>query len=348
MMTKEGCCCCKHHNLSSVTSCCSIILILLHCAITFVRLDSAHVVRRVHVVFVCLGQNLSTILSAGANSIMEDDSRSELTLAAMQGQVDVVQELLTNGARVGPYALSRAADGGHITVVRLLLDAGADANGVCCHDCNETALHSAAACRSAEVLRMLLAAGADVSAVTCNEQTPLHIAAFYGCPENISVLLSARANVNARDSGQRTPLHQAAHALHVENVSVSVLLSAGADVNAVDSNGNTPLHNAAFHGYIGAAKTLIANGAVAWRTNGRGETPADVFGRRPWTEADAATFNSLASQVKYQYHSRHHCLFTMFLLCLFLLCQICQRTFVGFIFGYRYLPLNCNTNTEQR
>ncbi|XP_049843452.1 ankyrin repeat domain-containing protein 17-like [Schistocerca gregaria] len=113
-----------------------------------------------------------------------------------------------------------------------------------------------------EEVRVLLAAGANVEAREggCGwEGTPLHCAAQEGHVEVARCLLDAGAVVDARDEDQRTPMHFAAENGHT--LVVQMLLEASADPNATDLTGRTPLLWAASRDHTDVAALLLAAGA---------------------------------------------------------------------------------------
>jgi ankyrin repeat protein len=106
-----------------------------------------------------------------------------LSWAAFGGAAGAAQLLLERGADPDTGALHFAAGGAQLDLVRLLLDAGADANR---RDpaTGRTPLHAAVGAAPAddapEIVRVLLAAGADVNATTHDGATALdmsHVAA---------------------------------------------------------------------------------------------------------------------------------------------------------------------------
>lgn len=137
--------------------------------------------------------------------------------------------------------LMGAASEGQLSVVRMLLDKGADVNLV--QEDGETALMYAAAGGHLDVVEVLLDAGADINvAAKTMCITALHGAALKGHAAVVKALLAKGAKINAKDGGI-TPLMFAARQGHSD--AIMVLLAAGADVNAVSSNGSTALMDAA-------------------------------------------------------------------------------------------------------
>ena len=65
-----------------------------------------------------------------------EDARQDLHQAASEGHLEVVRLLVENGANVnardenGRTPLFRAADEGHLDIVRLLVENGAEVNGL--------------------------------------------------------------------------------------------------------------------------------------------------------------------------------------------------------------------------
>ena len=113
---------------------------------------------------------------------MSGDGFTTLHLAAFFGQADAVRLLLARGASVDRNGtgwmtgtpLHAAASGSHATVVRMLLDAGADPNNRQRH--GYTPLHSAAANGDLESVELLLDAGADPAATNDDGDTALILA----------------------------------------------------------------------------------------------------------------------------------------------------------------------------
>ena len=142
---------------------------------------------------------------------------SPVANAAMNGNIEAVQDLLQEGADVnlaqgdGMTALHWAAEAGDMKMVEMLLYAGANVQGVTRLG-DYTPLHLASKAGKKGVVAQLLEAGADPSAyTTTGEVTPLHFAAASGNAATVELLLDYGAAVNAKESirGQ-TPLMLAA------------------------------------------------------------------------------------------------------------------------------------------
>ena len=135
---------------------------------------------------------------------------SWLHMAAGNGDVDRVKELLTMGAHVN----------------------GADGRGA-------TPLHYAVLGGSTEAVKLLLDAGASVNAHDQGARTPLHAAAYSGSPEIMSTLIEAGASVKTADDTGATPLHLAVMEANVD--AARVLLQNGARADVKNNEGQTPL-----------------------------------------------------------------------------------------------------------
>ncbi|MED4583417.1 ankyrin repeat domain-containing protein [Brevibacillus choshinensis] len=160
----------------------------------------------------------------------------ELFQASQAGDSRKVKDLLEKDASLanteneeGLTPLGYAAHFGHVDVVRLLLEKGADVQAVShskiAYIPSNTALHAAIAGEGdVEVVGLLLASGANTNTFDSNGHTCLHTAAFHDKHiEIIRLLIAHGAQVNepAKNEGRQTPL---ALALEKGNAHVVELL----------------------------------------------------------------------------------------------------------------------------
>lgn len=120
--------------------------------------------------------------------------------------------------RTQDTALHRAAEGGHVEMIKfLLLQEGVKEKINAVDQYGRTALHLAASCGCAEVVSALLGAGANVNAKTtsCMKDTPLHQAAAF----------ASSGRPGARENAQET---------------IKILLMYGADISSTDRRGEIP------------------------------------------------------------------------------------------------------------
>ncbi len=131
----------------------------------------------------------------------------------------MLQWARANGCPLAENALFIAAELGHETVVRALIEFGADVNMA--RDNGVTPLYIAAQNGHETVERALIELGADVNMARDNGVTPLCMAAQNGHETVVRALIEAGADVNKAADNGGTPLYIAAQRNHGD--------SAGAD-----------------------------------------------------------------------------------------------------------------------
>ena len=172
----------------------------------------------------------------------------------------LVLGVLLSGATLLDSPVADAAMDGDIEAVRALLTEGADVNAP--QGDGMTALHWAAEAGDVEMVGMLLYAGANLQGVTrLGAYTPLHLASKAGKDRVVARLLEAGADPSAyTTTGEVTPLHFAAASGSV--ATVEALLDHGAEVDVTESvRGQTPLMLAAGRNRVPVVQLLLDQGA---------------------------------------------------------------------------------------
>ncbi|KAM9339295.1 kinase D-interacting substrate of 220 kDa B [Symphorus nematophorus] len=247
-------------------------------------------------------ENLSA-LKAHLDRFKEVDGRSDngqtpLMLAAEQGSLEIVQELIRRGANVNLddvdcwSALISAAKEGHVEVVKELLENSAyiehrDMGGW-------TALMWAAYKGRVEVTELLLEHGANPN--TTGQQYsvyPIIWAAGRGHADIVKVLLHNGAKVNCSDKYGTTPLIWASRKGHFD--CVMHLLENGADVDQEGANSMTALIVAVKGGYTDVVKELLKRNPNVNMTDKDGNTALMIAAKEGYTEIvqdllDAGTY----------------------------------------------------------
>ncbi|MFH1112809.1 MAG: ankyrin repeat domain-containing protein [Pseudomonadota bacterium] len=218
---------------------------------------------------VAAGQGLLEV----ARVLKESGGKLDLADAATLGDLEEVERLIREGSDVNEKActdentpLMRASRHGHVAVVKMLLDSGADVYAQ--SQTGTTALTAAAAKGNVRVLEMLL--NKDVTVNTENGTIALREAARSGHDEIVKILLEKGADVNAADRYGRTAVIAAAEGGHPHVM--KMLLDNGADVNARTDDRWTALMLAAREGYRDLVRLLLAKGASVNVRNKDGDT----------------------------------------------------------------------------
>uniref|UniRef100_A0A3B4YL22 Kinase D-interacting substrate 220b n=1 Tax=Seriola lalandi dorsalis TaxID=1841481 RepID=A0A3B4YL22_SERLL len=226
-----------------------------------------------------------------------DNGQTPLMLAAEQGSLEIVQELIRRGADVNLddvdcwSALISAAKEGHVEVVKELLENSAyiehrDMGGW-------TALMWAAYKGRVEVTELLLEHGANPNTTGQYSVYPIIWAAGRGHADIVKLLLQNGAKVNCSDKYGTTPLIWASRKGHFD--CVMHLLENGADVDQEGANSMTALIVAVKGGYTEVVKELLKRNPNVNMTDKDGNTALMIAAKEGYTEIvqdllDAGTY----------------------------------------------------------
>ncbi len=246
-----------------------------------------------------------------------------LLKACGQGKFDKAMEALNAGADVNASShnnkstpLIIASQFGHLDLVNLLLERGADVNAK--NGSGNTALHLAILYNSSDVVMALINAGADIDAVNNKNVSALDILpttkklkgtdawkalmkhklqpSFLklcrsGSVEEINEAIEAGVNVNASNKISATALIFAAK----ENTPevVELLVKAGAELDSQDIYGNTALIYATSYNSEEVVKVLLDSGASTNVINIQGYKALD-YAKQNYRLADSDVLTKLS------------------------------------------------------
>ncbi|KAJ5261352.1 hypothetical protein N7478_011947 [Penicillium angulare] len=200
------------------------------------------------------------LISRGARINVKDGSgETALHLAASRGHWEVIGILMEEKRLIetpnlkGRTALRVAAECGERESVQILLDNNAQVNVRAENEM--TALHAVAKRGNSEILQLLVEYGADTQANDGFMMTPLHYACLEGHLEAVKALLIRNADIEAQGRDRKTPLICAAEAGKTQVVEY-LLLKKKASLRSVDDSGRTALHWAAHNGHENAVRLL--------------------------------------------------------------------------------------------
>ena len=136
--------------------------------------------------------------------------------------------------------------------------------------------HVAVNANHANILSLLIEHGADIEGLNGSGSgfTPLNYASCWGRHEVGRCLLGRGANIETRDSEGCTPLM---HAIQFNDAEFArMLLERGPVIDAKDENGCTALHFAVRNGFTQAVQLLLEHGADVNLRDNSGRTPSEL------------------------------------------------------------------------
>jgi ankyrin repeat protein len=155
--------------------------------------------------------------------------------------------------------LHYAALCGFPTVVKFLLIEHSQEIDTLGFDNNSTALHLACRRGHVEVVYVLLDSGADAEALDKHKSSPLHEASQGGHAELVRILLDRGVDTKSKNYAGHPPVFLALMGGHVPVV--KVFIEFGVDIGIDGMDEWTPLHRALFEGNIEVTRGLLERGA---------------------------------------------------------------------------------------
>ena len=250
------------------------------------------------------------IPSAGQRA--RNTGATPLMKAAHSGDPELVAELLGLAMDVeldaqnsmGDSALMLASGEGHVTVVDLLLSAGAALDKQ--DDQGGDALYLACRYGRAEVIPLLTRHGANPNAATPSGIPMIHVAVRNAHTQAVHTLLEVGARPDFPSTDGLTPLMAAALASSGQQAAAEIiesLLAFGADPAITNGEKWTALMGAAKVGNAAAAAALLST-AEGMRTahmqNDRGQTALMLAARHGRTDATRALLGQYAQSDHYE------------------------------------------------
>ncbi|KAK4883551.1 hypothetical protein RN001_006870 [Aquatica leii] len=217
--------------------------------------------------------------------VVDIEGQTALFHAAMGGHLGVVKRLVEAGALIdrrnkeSRTALHAASERGHVDVAEFLLTHEGDMEAR--DSQGNTPLHIAAQHQQTKLVQLLLDHGADPDAENAKGFSSLHIACSLGSRGILESLLQHGALLNTQNKMGNTPLHLACQANVVDIV--ELLISKGADLNALNSRLQSPIHIAAELGHVDICKLLLSAGANIEQREQGGRTPLYIAARGSFT-----------------------------------------------------------------
>ena len=199
------------------------------------------------------------LLSKDGIDSKDSSESSSLIVAIRTGNDALVKLLIESGAPINPAQGNgsspfwEAASAGKIGILKMLLKAGANVDGL---DHQGSTYLASYGFFDSHVTKILLEAGANPNARESDGQTALMNASRYGYEDAVKLLIEHGADVNLKDDNGRSALMHAAAGKYVD--AIPHLLKHGADAHARDRNGDTALDIARTSKNLVAVELLTA------------------------------------------------------------------------------------------
>ncbi|VBB81815.1 Putative Ankyrin repeat domain-containing protein [Podospora comata] len=222
---------------------------------------------------VCDGVDITKGLNY-KKAFYDDEALTPLSWAAQEGGLSIVKLLIQGGAdpdkvdESGYRPLHRALKNGHEAIARLLIDNGVDIKAQ--DSFGSTALILASRYGHKAIAQLLIDNGADIKDRNHYRSTALILASENGHEAIARFLIDNGADINARNNYGSTALIRALENGH--EAIARLLIDNGADIKAQDSSGSTALILASENGYEAITRLLIDNGADIQARNNYGST----------------------------------------------------------------------------
>lgn len=214
----------------------------------------------------------------------------ELTLleAVERGDIKAVEDALSKKDidlfqtnKNGETCLHVASRLGNLSIVRILVSAGASLTTV---DCNgEIALLHAARHGHIDSLQFLIMAGSCLTTQNKEGENALHVASAWGHHNCVSTLVENGATTDTVNNYGASPLHVALSRRN-SNIALYLIHVAAADYELQDMAGDTPLHVAAREGLLSVVQALCSLNCAVDIPNRQGLYPIHLAARQGHTE----------------------------------------------------------------
>ena len=150
------------------------------------------------------------------NILKKSKKKIDIFEAASIGDIETISQLLNTTPDLlnsfsidGFTALGLASFFGHLSLVKILLNKGANPNIASNNQFKVAPIHSACAISNFDIAQLLIAHGADVNAKQMQGVTPLHSAAHNGHTKLSKLLIDNGAEISAKMDNGQTPLFMA-------------------------------------------------------------------------------------------------------------------------------------------